>query len=182
MCTEWNEWEPIEEGQKGRGTCFSLHSKVCVLLFKSPKDHRSHRTRYCASLASPLCEELFIFNTFKVLELKFWKNCSLCCVHPPALLIRMHTYTQSTHTHTHTHTEAGISSPALLCEAAWQTPACKIKTYHQLSFSPRRPGDFMWGFTNLVRYLFISSVIKGLGSVMPLVRTTILWNPLSDGF
>lgn len=104
------------------------------------------------------------------------KNCGFCCVRPPAPLRHMHTPTP-------THTlKLAFYSPALLCEAAWQTPVCRIKTYHQLSFSPRRPGDFMWGFTNLVRYLFISSVIKGLGSVMPLVRTTMLWNPLSDGF
>lgn len=176
MCTEWNEWEPIEEGQKRRGTCFNLHR--CVLLFKAPK-RRSHRTRYCASLASPLCEELLIFNTFKAVELKF-RNIVVYAVFVPLLYLDVCTLIHTPHTPTPTHTLK--LAFLVLLSSAWQTPACRIKTYHQLSFSPRRPGDFMWGFTNLVRYLFISSVIKGLGSVMPLVRTTMPWNPLSDGF
>lgn len=77
-------------------------------------------------------------------------------------------------THTQIHTEKlifqGIRS-SVRQEAAWQTPACRIKTYHPLSFSPYRPGDFAWGLLNLVWgcYLFISSVIKGLGSI------TCLW-------
>lgn len=166
--------------------CFSYHAKGWELLFRKTKDQGSH--------PEPVVHHLhhffffLIFNTLCASRLLKDRNFEICALllnfacarrrllvvyaaFVPLLYLETHT---STHTRT-THTrEAGISSPSLLCEAAWQTPACRIKTSHQLSFSPHRPGDFMWRFTNLVIYLFISFVIKGLGGIMPLVSSTIL--------
>lgn len=131
------------------------------LLFRKTKDQSSHRRGYCASLASLLCEELFfIFNTLcasRLLKNRQFEICALllnpdCAWH--RLLVVYAAFVPLLYLDTHTHREAAISSPSFLCEAAWQTPACRIKTYHQLSFSPHRPGDFMWRSTNLVCYLF----------------------------
>lgn len=92
------------------------------------------------------------------------------CMHTAFVDSHKHTHTRGSYTQRSRHFKARRSS--VRQEAAWQTPACRIKTYHPLSFSPYRRGGFCMGLAETWFwgcYLFISSVIKGSGSV------TCLW-------
>lgn len=172
MC--WMKWMGTYwRGPEKERKCFSLHIKACALLFSSKGPLLPPQTLLCITAS---WRTLYVRH---LVRLRNW-NVEIC---PPEHNLHDAVYLWfmlgSTWTCARTHAHTQKLALPLLWEAVW---ACRIKTYHQLSFSPHRPGDFMWGFTNLVCYLFISSVIKDLGSVMPLVRTTMLWNPLIDGF
>lgn len=136
--------------------------------------HRSHQS---------FLKDPFIFpKDSHAPTLEFSNMCLLIkscqCTHSHSLvhayrfcrLTRTHTHTRGSYTQRSRHFKARRSS--VRQEAAWQTPACRIKTYHPLSFSPYRRGGFCMGLAETWFwgcYLFISSVIKGSGSV------TCLW-------
>lgn len=169
-----------EKDIKEESECFSGYINGWSQQLKILKGQCSHHRLHCVSLASKLFlkKTLFISNSRHAQRLSKTEVLNMCVLIKSCQNISgIQSFTCSlccfcTLRHTHTHTEVGISRRSLLCEARGSVtdPSLQNKDLSSAVILSLQTRGFCMGLAEPgLRLLFISSVIKGFGSI------TCLW-------